>query len=38
VRDDFEKDQTRMHLDCIFNIVSDNVVLLAEARSAECLL
>ena len=30
VRDDFEKDQTRMHLDCIFNIVSDNVVLLAE--------
>jgi len=30
VRDEFEKDQTRMHLDCIFNIVSDNVVLLAE--------
>ena len=30
VRDEFEKDQTRMHLDCIFNIVSDDVVLLAE--------
>ena len=30
VRDAFEVDQARMHLDCIFNIVSDNVVLLAE--------
>jgi arginine deiminase len=30
VRDDFERDQARMHLDCIFNIVGDDVCLLAE--------
>ena len=30
VRDDFERDQARMHLDCCFNIVADDVCLLAE--------
>jgi len=30
VRDEFECDQARLHLDCIFNIVSDDCVLLAE--------
>jgi arginine deiminase len=30
VRDDFERDQARMHLDCLFNIVADDVCLLAE--------
>lgn len=30
VRDDLEKSQARMHLDCIFNIVGDDVCLLAE--------
>ena len=30
VRDDYERDQARMHLDCMFNIVGDDVCLLAE--------
>jgi arginine deiminase len=30
VRDDFERDQARMHLDCVFNIAGDDVCLLAE--------
>jgi arginine deiminase len=29
VRDDFERDQSRMHLDCMFNIAGDDVCLLA---------
>ena len=29
VRDDFERDQCRMHLDTIFNIIGDDIVLLA---------
>lgn len=29
VRDDFERDQGRMHLDCMFNIVGDDICLLA---------
>ena len=30
VRDELECDQARMHLDCVFNVISDNCVLLAE--------
>ncbi|PSC74328.1 Arginine deiminase [Micractinium conductrix] len=36
VRDDFEQHQDRMHLDCVFSIISDNVcIMLEEMMGAE---
>lgn len=30
VRDDFDKDQDRMHLDCVFSILSDDACIMLE--------
>ena len=35
VRDDFEQHQDRMHLDCVFSIVSDNVCLMLKEMIGE---
>ena len=35
VRDDFEKDQDRMHLDCVFNILGTNLCLMYEDMIGE---
>jgi arginine deiminase len=35
VRDDFEQHQDRMHLDCVFSIVSDNVCIMLEEMMGE---
>lgn len=35
VRDDYEQHQDRMHLDCVFSIVSDNVCIMLEEMMGE---